>query len=311
MRAFVLFIMLFGGQLQAENTVVRHLRFIFREVPVDVLVCSQAGFENQKRPLMLFVQGSLPIPLQVTSAEGDYGIFPFLTDSVVSHYHLVTIGKPGIPLKVSVDSLQPDLTWRDPQTGKIPELYCKNNRRSWYLQRNMYVLRILMKQSWADRKRLVVAGHSEGATIAADIAASFSAVTHLSFMRGNPLGRMHTMFVQEQRRGGATVGLIQYYAQIVKDPTSCDCTTGDPNVTTYEFSIPPIEQFYRIRIPSLLVWGTRDACAAGMDFLQITAIRKGWKNIAAQPWTGLDHNFFGADSSGQTDVDEYSWDKVM
>ena len=47
-----------------------------------------------------------------------------------------------------------------------------------------------MEKKWVAKSKLVLAGHSEGSTIAAKLATKNNKVTHLIYSGGNPNGRV-------------------------------------------------------------------------------------------------------------------------
>jgi hypothetical protein len=76
----------------------RHLRMRYQRDTVDILVLSKKGEELKRKPVFLFVQGSLPVPLIKIGEKGPYGVFPFATTDFLPDFHLVIISKPGVPL---------------------------------------------------------------------------------------------------------------------------------------------------------------------------------------------------------------------
>ena len=71
----LLFSNLVFGQ-KAENFGFRHLQTTYKNDTVDILIKSLKGEEQIKKPLLLFCQGSLPIPLIIKYDEnGKKGIY--------------------------------------------------------------------------------------------------------------------------------------------------------------------------------------------------------------------------------------------
>ncbi len=174
----------------------RHLQTIYNGDTVDILIKSKKGEEGKKKPLFLFCQGSLPIPLIITYDEnnkkGIFNVFVFNPDSLSNEYHLAIIGKPGIPLIASQKDLESDLSYKD-STRKFPGKYTDRDLLYYYVNRDIAVIQFLQRQSWISISRLVVAGHSEGSTIAAKLASVYPKVTDLIYSGGNPMGRIMTV----------------------------------------------------------------------------------------------------------------------
>lgn len=295
----------------------RHFQIAFQSSTVDILIASKKGEEDKKKPLLLFCQGSLPIPLiikyRMNGVEQIFPVFVFNPDSLSKDFHLVIIGKPGVPLEADESSLNKDLAFRD-TSGKFPSDYTSRNLLDFYVSRNIAVLKFLRSQTWVSDKRLVVAGHSEGSTIAAKIASSYSAVTDLIYSGGNPLGRI--LSVIERNRAAETDSnkvaemTFDYWRTVVHDKESMDAANGDTYKATYDFSIPPLEYLEKLKIPVLVCYGTKDAASPFNDYLRVDMIRKGKINFSFNAYIGTEHNFFPVKPNGETDFETFNWDRV-
>src|SRR5215216_3201127 len=129
--AFLLFaICSYGQNERPEDYGIKHLQTIYKGDTVDILIKSKKGEEQKKKPLFLFCQGSLPIPLIIKYDDNDkkgiYPLFVFNPDSLSNEYHLAVINKPYIPLIADQKSLNADLTYVD-STGKFPRKYIERN----------------------------------------------------------------------------------------------------------------------------------------------------------------------------------------
>ncbi|UYZ59489.1 alpha/beta hydrolase family protein [Hymenobacter latericus] len=290
----------------------RHLRTTFGRDSVDVLVMSKPGEEQQRKPLLLVVQGSLPRPLIVPHAKGAYNGFGFTPKLYTDAYHLVIIGKPGIPVLAEQTELQRNLSYFEPQTQAPPAAYCQRNYLDYYVARNNAVLKYLIKLPWVDSRRVVVAGHSEGSNVVAKMAATSRHLTHVVYLSGNPLGRMSTM-VNQQRNADPEASAdeaFRNWQQIVDEPDKVTCGPGDSPKTTYSFSVPPMQYLRKTRVPVLVVYGTRDAGAPFCDYLRLEMIREQNTRVSFKEYPGLEHNFFGF-KDGKVDYEnQYHWDDV-
>ncbi|AYA35821.1 hypothetical protein D3Y59_01420 [Hymenobacter oligotrophus] len=289
----------------------RHLRCAFGRDTVDVLVMSKPGEEQQRKPVLLVVQGSLPRPLIVPHANGAYNWFGFTPKLYTDAYHLVIIGKPGIPVLAEQTELQRNLSYFEPKTQAPPAAYCQRNYLDYYVARNNTVLKYLAKQPWADRRRIVAAGHSEGSNVVAKMAATSRQLTHVIYLSGNPLGRMSTI-VTQQRSAEPTASAeeaFRNWQQIVDKPDEITCGPGDSPKTTYSFSVPPMQYLRKARVPVLVVYGTRDAAAPFNDYLRLELMRQRNTRVSFKEYPGLEHNFFGF-KNDKVDYDQFHWDDV-
>lgn len=292
----------------------RHLTFRYRTDTVHILVLSKKGEETARKPLFLFVQGSLPSPALKYTDEGLLNPFGFNAWNHLDRYHIVFINKPGVPVVSPAETLQPDFTYRDPQTGLAPRAYCERNYLDYYVDRNNAALKFLTKQPWVDRRKVVVAGHSEGSTVAAKMALESKKITHLIYLAGNPAGRILTILSQKRKRETAQKpsadNEFAYWEYVLHDPSNDDCSQGDSNKATYSFSLPAKEYLEKLKIPVLVGYGTADYSTPFNDYLRIDLMRKKRTNFTFKPYVGMEHNFFGLKESGEVDYSNYNWDKV-
>jgi len=298
-----------------EDFGFRHLKMIYKQDTVDILVQSKKGEEQRKKPLILFIQGSLPRPLILLKENGEpYMIFPFKADIVLDDYHLAIISKPYIPLIRKASELRRDMAYIDTQTGNFPENYIKRDNLNYYASRNKEAIKFLKKQSLISDHKVIVAGHSEGAAVAARLAEVSSDVTHLIFSSTNPFGRMATMVTQgrqyDDSAGTETEKLYKFWEDTVSDPENNDILGEITYKSIYSFSAPPIESLRKLKIPVMVAYGTKDMAAPFFDYMRIETIRNKRKNFTFISYVGREHNFFGFDKEGKVNYDDFGWDKV-
>lgn len=302
---------------QPEDYGFTHLQTIYKGDTVDILIKSKKGDEHKKKPLFLFCQGSLPVPLLVqykkNGKKGIYNVFVFNPDSLANEYHLAIIAKPSIPLIVDEKRLNRDLTYSD-GTGAFPKEYTARNLLSYYVRRNIAVIKFLQRRSWISRKELVVAGHSEGSTIAAKIAHNFPGVTRLIYSGGNPCGRIVTMIQQQRARENDSMpsaeNVFANWRAIVENPNNMDASQGDAYKATYEFSVPPMQYLRELTIPILITYGTKDFSAPYNDYFRVEMMRRRKTNFTFKAYIGTEHNFFPVKNNGETNYDVFNWDNV-
>ncbi|MFA6334376.1 MAG: acyl-CoA thioester hydrolase/BAAT C-terminal domain-containing protein [Bacteroidales bacterium] len=305
-----------GQTKSAKDFGFHHLQFNYKSDKVDILIKSKKGEENKKKPLFFFCQGSLPKPLIKYDGQIVYGVFPFNSDSLAKNYHLVIVGKPYIPLISDVKTLGNNFNCIDSITGVFPEKYSERNLLEYYVDRNIQIIKFLQKQKWVSNKQLVVAGHSEGSTVAAKMASTSPMVTHLIYSGGNPMGRIMSIIQQSRANETDTDSTryaedeIKYWQSVVANKTSMDASQGDTHKATYQFSQPPIEYLEKLKIPVLICYGTKDWSAPYNDFLRVDVIRKKKKNFQFNPYIGTEHNYFPLSADNKPNYEIFNWDKV-
>ena len=310
---------LFPQNKQPENFGFKHIQMLYQGDTVDVLIKSKKGETNIPKPLFLFCQGSLPIPLMIrydsSGKQKIYNVFPFNPDSLSKEYHLAIVSKPNIPLIADEKSLNSDMTYSD-SPGSFSKKYITRNLLDYYVQRDIAVIQFLQKQSWVSKTQLVVAGHSEGSAIAARIAFIYPKVTHLIYSGGNPFGRIMSIIerarVMETDTATYAEDAIRDWGKIVADSNNTVAKQGDSYKATYGFSVPPpINYLQKLKIPVLVTYGTKDyGLVSFVDYLRVETIRQHKKNFKFKAYIGTEHNFFPLKANGETNYDIFNWDKV-
>lgn len=291
----------------------RHFQIPYQDIKSELLVKSKKGDELKTKPLFFFSQGSLPKPLIITEDKDVYGVFPFNTDSLLEEYHLVIVGKPGVPLMAERKNLNEQYCYID-ANGKMPPSYIQHNVLDFYVTRNIFILEWMRKQSWVNKSRLVVAGHSEGSTIVAKMAVQYPKITDIIYAGGNPMGRIMSIIAEERFHETDSSKLadhsFSYWKEALKHPNNMDASRGDTDSATIGFSYPPMHYLTQLKIPVLVSYGTKDWATPYIDYLQIETIRQKKSNFQFDAYIGKEHNFFAVRKDGSIDYDQYNWDKV-
>ncbi|MES2382242.1 MAG: prolyl oligopeptidase family serine peptidase [Bacteroidota bacterium] len=307
---------LFAQHKEPEDFGFSHHTIQFNDDIIDILIQTKTGEENKTKPALLFCQGSLPIPLIKTAGNTIYGVFPFDTDSLLKDYHLVIISKPYIPVIIEAEKLAENFLYIDSTTGKVPSAYTKRNYLDYYVYRNIAVVDYLQTLPFISTKKLIVAGHSQGCTIAAKMATLSKKITHLIIASGNPFGQITSM-LREYRRaekpGDSTNygdELLNYWESVVANKDNNDDVYGDTYKSIYDFSTPAINYLLKIKIPTFVCYGSKDINAPYNDYLRIETIRQQKENFTFKAYLGREHNFFSVKEKGEINYNDFGWNKV-
>jgi len=305
---------LLGQTPTPENLGFRHIRTTYKKDTVDILIKSKKGDEFVTKPIFLFIQGSLPKPLIVVyDTTHVFQIFPFKLDSLLQKYHVAIISNPSIPLIIDQKELSKDMNFEDPKTKEFPVGYTNNNYLDYYVQRDKFIIKLLQKRSWVSKNKFVVAGHSEGSTIAAKLASVYKSVTQLIYLSGNPFGRIMTVIERsrslETDKSKLAEDNFNYWQNLVKNPDDMN-EKRNTYKATYQFSLPPIQYLEKLSIPVLIAYGTKNDCSPYNDFFRVDIIRQKKNNFTYNAYIGLEHNFFPLDKMGMPNYEIYNWDIV-
>ncbi|MDX1913781.1 MAG: hypothetical protein SFV22_19955 [Saprospiraceae bacterium] len=313
----------------AQNGVVLHRQAIHFTIPdetgrIDFVIADTVL--REKKPVFLWCQGSLPVPLFCEIENYGYyflggGITNFNYQAIVKKYHLVVISMPETPVEGPASNLNTAYHY-------VPDRWQPNNYLPAYLQADYlenYVQRaekvgdFLKKQAWVDTSRMVVAGHSQGAKVATKIALNNPTVTHLGLFGANPFGRAD-QFIREARLD-AQLGRISWakadsimnthyqFFQIAHHP---DSSQLNPTYRSWRtFSETFYDDWLQLNIPLYLAYGTEDRTADLCDIIPLLFIEKGKSNLTLKRYPGLEHNFFEVNAQGKADYEKAHWPEVM
>lgn len=296
------------AQKTPEDFGYKYLTFNYKKLNVDVLIKSKKGEENIQKPLFLFCQGSLPQPVLKYDEIGLYGTFPFDENDFLNDYHLVIIGKPGVPIISNVKDLKDNYQYLI-NNDSVPKIYSDNHYLDYYVDRNHFIIKKLLKEKWISKNKLVLAGHSEGSTVAAKLARKNKKVTHLIYSGGNPYGRILNI-LQSGIYYDKNYNNIEFWKKVVANKDNLKYNGGDTHKATYDFSQSSVNHFKKLKIPILISYGTKDWNAQYNDLFYIESIKLGIKNVSFNPYIDLEHNFFPVNEKLEPNHEIYNWEKV-
>lgn len=281
---------------------------------------------DTKKPVFLFCQGSLPVPLFVKPENEEIwmiggGITNFDLNEIKKNYHLIVISMPKTPVVVEEKNLNKSYSYI-PDPAKPDELdtaFVKSDYLENYEKRAQIVLKFLRKQRWADHSKLIVAGHSQGSKVATSIALNNRNVTHLGLFGANPFGRIDQN-IRDYRKSAekkemtweeADVKIERAY-QMLRDAYDADTLKSKPYLLAWKsFSRPLINDWLKIKIPTYLAYGTNDIASDLCDLVPVFYIQNSKTNLTYKRYLNLEHNFFETDENGKANYEKAHWEEVM
>lgn len=308
------------AQKELSDLGLREMSIVYGNDTVQFIVKSKKGEESFPKPIFLFVQGSLPRPLVFRDQKGDllFGTVPFmLPEELLDIFHMVIISKPAIPIVLDIDLISGNYCsyCYFPENGQAPKFFIEKDYLDYYVNRNNFVIEFLQSQKWVKSNRLVVAGHSQGSSIAIKMAHQSDRVTHVIYSGGNPFGRVMNTLAQNRKLDTDSLVIsdqtFSHWQQVVDHPNETDTPKGgDSNKADYSFNEPLMGYLMGVKIPLLVTYGTMDHGCAFNDYFRIEAIRQNNSNITFRAYIGTEHNFFPVDAQGEVDYNVFNWDKV-
>ena len=241
---------------------------------------------KEKKPIFLWCQGSLPVPLLAKKENLNNG-FQYIPN-------------PDEPRKFAKGYEEAD--------------YLDN-----YVNRALKVLDFLQLQNWVQREKIVIAGHSQGSKVATKIALKKSDVTHLGLFAANPFGRID-QYVREARLD-AQLGKISWAKadslmndnyEFYKQVNNEDSIQSNPSLKAWKtFSETYYDDWLSLDIPIYLAYGTEDRTSDLCDIVPFLFIEKGKVNLTIKRYLGLEHNFFELNENGRVNHEKGHWEEVM
>lgn len=279
------------------------------------------------KPTIIFCQGSLPIPLIIEFEDGKKvitGINNFDYKKIAETYNLILISNPHIPVIANEGDLNYQYAYITDKDDPFsyPQDYLNSNYLERYVERGNKVIEFLLRQDWVDNKRIYIAGHSQGAKVAAKIASENNRIAALGFLSGNPLGRID-QFVRQSRLSELKDELSPEKAQEeinktydwwkwVNEYADAPSQKGEDSPRTIiSFSTPVLPDLLKITAPVYIAYGTKDIAASYCDLLPVDFIRAGKMNYESVPYLGLEHNFMEVDAAGKPIPEKCYWNEVM
>jgi pimeloyl-ACP methyl ester carboxylesterase len=275
--------------------------------------------DKKPKKLLLFCQGSLPIPLLPVQQGATYGPFPFNTAIFDEEYILLCISKPGIP--VQTDKVDNKFEYKP--GGHLTAEYIEKDYLDYYVRAANKVIHYALKQPWSKKTGIVLLGHSQGYRVAARIARKCKHISKVVLASANPYGRYHSMLgnlrVKSPGSAEATETLLSdyealynNYTEFVQNRKNKKYVKQNPEFKNWmSFNHPPaIEDLLQINIPILIIYGTKDPASHDNDRLPMIFAEYEKKNLTLKIYPGWEHNFFETYPDGSPDIEMSHWDDV-
>ena len=279
-----------------------------------------------KKPIFLFCQGSLPMPLFVKPEKEEIwmiggGITNFDLVEIKKNYHLIVISMPKTPVIVDEKNLNKSYCYipNPNEPDEFDKEYVKSDYLENYEKRANEVLKFLKKQKWVEPSKLIVAGHSQGSKVATIIALNNKNVTHLGLFGANPLGRIDQK-IRDYRKSAESKQItwteadeqIENTYQMLRDSYNADALKKEPYLLAWKsFSRPLLNDWLKIKIPTYLAYATNDIAADLCDLVPIFYIQNSKKNLTYKRYLNLEHNFFEVNDDGRANYEKEHWKEVM
>jgi len=281
---------------------------------------------DEKKPIFLFCQGSLPMPLFMKPEKGKMrmfggGITNFDINEIRKNYHLVVISMPKTPVIAEQKNLNKSYCFipnpNDPD--RFSEEYEKADYLENYAERANKVLHFLRKQKWVDNTKLIVAGHSQGSKVATLISLNNKHVTHLGLFAANPFGRIDQLIRDDRKAAEIKEITWEEANKRMEDTYQMYRDSYDENTLKKKsyllawksFSRPLLNDWLKIKIPTYLAYPTNDIASDLCDLVPLFYIQNSKSNLTYKRYLNMEHNFFEVNEEGNANYEKEHWKEVM
>ncbi|WP_337966939.1 hypothetical protein [uncultured Flavobacterium sp.] len=326
--ALIIFLFLFQFSFAQNGEIINkeaiHFNVKINNDSIDFIVVDTVF--TAKKPIFLFCQGSMPMPLFVKPKDEPMwiiggGVTNFDIKEIKKHYHLVVISMPKTPVIVEEKNLNESYCYI-PNPDKPKEFdveYELSDYLENYQKRANAVLHYLRKQKWVDNSKLIVAGHSQGSKVASAIAANNKKVTKLGLFGANPFGRIDQMIRGYRKEAEAKKitwqeadEKINEKYEMLREANNKDSLKANPYLLAWKsFSKPQINDWLKIEIPTYLAYGTNDIASDLCDIVPLFYIQNSKNNLTLKRYPNLEHNFYEVNEDGRANYDKEHWIEVM
>lgn len=271
---------------------------------------------NTVKPILLFIQGSLPIPIVFHDELNTRTLLPFKVEDFQDQFNFVIIARKGVPL---IGTYGKDEDGYKNKTGNVPLEYEKNNNLKYRVWQAQEVLNYLYKQKWVEKKEIFVVGHSEGYRVAAKLSEYNKKIAKLVCMSADPFNRITEGILRERVASFSqnNDSISQTYIEedinyFKKIPTDIELYKDKFNIYNwYSYNKElSFKSFLKFKKPILIVYGTNDIPATHNDLIPFLLPKS---DITLKAYPDFDHNYGKKefDKTGKALEDGYHWNAVF
>ena len=267
-------------------------------------------------------------------------------DSITrQEFNIIIISKPGLKRYATDADLSPELARQGQylqldSNNRPPQKYTNNNKLYKLGGTCIEVIKFLKKQPWVDRDNIYIYGHSQGAIVAAYVAAKDPQdIKKVIYSQGNAYGvyagyLSSIVYNQQsiQDVNGKMDSIYRVHSSLVEGKPDKDMAeqyqwkeadlTDKRNNDFYDLCYggwrsleepTAIEYLLKINCPVLLVQGLGSPSDMDNKNIPLDFARHHKRNLTTLFYPGYDHNFFKAvtDEKGNQMAPEFHWDDVF
>ncbi|MFO0974432.1 MAG: alpha/beta fold hydrolase [Phycisphaerae bacterium] len=260
------------------------------------LACLAPAAGAERRPLMIYLDGSGAQSLFVSAGERvGCTTWGLLAQTAGARFHVVAAEKRGVKF---LDNLRPGVS-----EGASDD-YLRHATLDGRVADVRVLIDALANQPAVDSSKIVLVGHSEGAVVAAAVAAVEPRVTHVAFLSGGGPTQFFDLLVLQRRRlleAGKSLEEIEtevsqlerQFGEILAEPQSIEKFFAGHTYRRWASfgQHPPIDALLKSKCRLFLAHGTEDESVPieAFDLLTVELLRAGRKDVTVHRYAGYDH----------------------
>lgn len=321
---FTFLIVVICGFINAQNKIKQfeHYNISDKKDNIDFIVLRKD--KDIKKPILLFCQGSLPVPLFLKDNNDTINLqlSNFDLDYMSKEYNVVVVSRPFTPVIVDTSEINSSYSYVTDKYNNphsFDTSFQKNDTKEVTSRRVNKVWKFLKKQRWVDKTEFIIAGHSQGSREAVEIASNNKDVTKIGLFGFSPEGRYKETIRQYRiaaengeiswrKADSLTLEWLEYYKSTLTDYDKLDRLFS---YSWKSFNEPSLPKLLKLKIPIYVAYGSNDIGAVNCDFLPFYFAREHKENLTIKRYGGLEHNFFETDENRVPNYDKPHWIEVM
>lgn len=261
----------------------------------DTIIYYLKNYVAKPKNLVVYIQGTNPDPIFSYSYKDDkttiYRWFGDDFKQLDDSYTYAIIPKPAMAGIFNENDLS------------VPDEYYEKNYLDYRVNQIDLTIQDIVDKHLNNIDKIIVYGHSEGATIAAPLALKNKSITHLGFWSGNVLNNFYefSLFNRIETLVGTQsdslaheniMGIIEWYKSVIHNPHSTTIDHfGFTNKRWASYEKAPIEYLLEVDIPIYACFATEDESTPieTAYLLPIQFMQKRKSNLTFEVCMGCDH----------------------
>ncbi len=187
----------------------------------------------------------------------------------------------------------------------VPKAFYEKNHLDYRVHQVDVAIKDIIQKHLQEPTKIIVYGHSEGATIAAPLALKNKSITHLGFWSGNVLNNFYefSLFNRiESLQGNVSdsvahqrnMEILEWYGSVVENPNATEIDDfGYTNKRWSSYERAPIEYLLELAIPIYAQFASEDESTPieTAYLLPIQFMQKRKKNLTFEVCLGCNHSY--------------------